>query len=506
MGTSYLLAHDFGTSGVKGALFSCDGKMICSQTVGYPTYTLPGGGVEQDPNDWWQAFCTVNKALIAKAGVDAKDIVAVGFDGTYPNAICLDESGELLMRAMIWQDARTGNETAELQAMIPAEQLSCTSSGRIGADETLPKLYWLKRHQPELYSRIAMVLPAVQDYIIFRLTGEAFTEANVAKKTTMVTADYRSWRPKLLAYVDMSEDKLPRIVEATDVVGEVPEGMLDECGLAAGTKLVIGTGDQRCSMLGAGITDTAVNKAYFNGGTSAGVYGYIPGPDGERVRVGGFTSASGGSYRWLRDVVCTEEVAQAEESGRNAYDLINELAASAPVGANGVMFHPYLAGERSPRNNPKAQGSFTGISLTTTRADLARAVIEGIGFNICVIADAMREAGLDFRETVIVGGMGLSPEVRQIFADIMDLTIHVPETVEEAATLGVAIYTGIALGLFANQDEGLANFLRIRETTVPNPENVAKYARLKPLFEEIYRALEPVYPDMYEARRWLASQ
>ena len=175
------------------------------------------------------------------------------------------------------------------------------------------------------------------------------------------------------------------------------------------------------------------------------------------------------------------------------------------MGSNGVMFHPYLAGERDPRNNGKAQGSFVGISLTTKREDILRSVIEGIGLNIGVIMDGVRAQGLDVKSVVIVGGLGQGEITRQIFADIMNVEIKVPKYAEEAATIGGAILGGIAMGLYEDEESALEKYLEIAAVTKPIPENVEKYAKLKPIFEKIYEGLYPVYPDIYDAKKWLTN-
>ena len=502
--TKYLLAHDLGTSADKASLFTTEGEFIATKTVSYPSYHLANGGVEQDPEDWWNAFCTSTKTLIEETGVNPEDILGVGFDGTYANAICLDENGQSIRRALIWQDTRSAAEVDELNEIVPEEVRNNYRSPYFMADETVPKIYWMRKHEPELAEKIKTVLIAGQDYIIYRLCGVAATETAPAAKSRFMNRAWDDWSDEILEYVGLTRENLPEIHKNTDVVGEVPEGMLDVCGLAAGTKLVMGTGDTRASMIGAGLV--ATGDAFLNGGTSAGVYGFNDGPDGEPVRVGGLTSASGGSYSWLMKEICTQEAAEAEATGQSVYSIVDQKIASAPVGSNGLFFHPYLAGERFPWNNNKAQGSFVGLSLTTTREEVLRSVIEGIGFNLSFILDQVREAGLpDIKSLPIVGGLGKSPVVRQIFADIMGIEIEVPKAMQEAATIGGCVLAGIGLGIYEDEKSAVEKYLEIVDVTKPDPANVEKYAKLRPTFKAIYDALCPVYPDIYELRRWLAE-
>ena len=497
MATKYILAHDFGTSGDKASLFTTEGKFIATKTTGYPSHTLNNGGVEQDPDDWWHAFCTSNKELTKDINVE--DILCVGFDGTFPNCLCVDKDGNKLNNAYIWQDVRAVEECAELEGIIPAELLKCNRSGKIGANETLPKIYWIKKNEPEVFAKTAKIFPAVQDYIIYKLTGIAATEYSAAGNTTMMNVDHTDWSDELMSYVGVTRDMMPEIHKRTDIIGEVPEKYAAECGLAAGTKLVIGAGDTQCSMIGAGFIKPG--DAYMNGGTSAGILALSK----EGKMLGGLTASSGTSFSWLKNQICKYEQELEKTTGRNVYDIINEEIASAPVGSNGVMFHPYLAGERAPRNNGKAQGSFVGISLTTKREDILRSVIEGIGFNIGVIMDSVRAGGLDLKSVVIVGGLGKGGITRQIFADIMNVEIKVPKYAEEAATIGGAILAGIAIGLYKDEERALEKYLEITAVTKPIPENVEKYAKLKPIFEKIYEGLYPVYPDIYDAKKWLTN-
>jgi xylulokinase len=497
----YLLAHDFGTSGDKASLFTVEGQLVATKTVGYPSYTTADNGVEQDPDDWWNCFCQTTKDLLKD--VDPKDVLAVGFDGTFPNLLCLDENGNKLENAYIWQDKRAVVVLDELKSKLSPEFME-RRQGHLGPEETLTKAYWLKKNKPEVFAKTKMILPNGQDYIIFKLTGVAATEISGSRGYAIFDPEKRNWSEEALKAVGLTMDQMPAIHERTDIIGEVKEEYSEECGLAPGTKLVIGCGDTQASMLGAGFYKPGT--AYFNGGTSAGILVIPPvGFDSKGKRLGGLTASSGSSFSWLKNEICKYEQKLAEETGRSVYDIINEEIEAAPVGSSGVMFHPYLSGERAPRDNGYAQGSFVGIGLTTKRGDILRSVIEGIGLNICVIMDRIREAGLDFDEMVMVGGLAKGDITRQIFADILNVKLLVPKYTEEAATIGDAIMAGIALGLYKDEEEALKKFLEISKETVPNPENVKIYATLKPAYEKIYEGLYDVYPDIFELKKTLPA-
>ena len=487
----YILAHDFGTSGDKASLFTIEGKFVKTKTVGYKTHYSNGTWAEQDPADWWNAFCQSTKELIE--GVNAEDILCVAFDGTNPNCLCVDENCNPLYPAILWQDARSSEECTELTELLPKKYTKDYPNGRMKADRTLPKLLWIKKHHPEVFEKTYKVLPVLHNYIIMKLTGKAICDITSAGSTAFMNPERTHWSQEVLDLAGIPMSMLPEVHERTDIVGEITEEFTPLCGLAPGTKLVCGTGDTGCTSIGAGLIKTG--DMYFSGGTSAGIV-LIPDPEKKPVYKNQLTASSGSSLSWLKNTLCVPEQIEAKETGRDVYDIINEKVDSAPVGSNGVIFHPYLAGEREPRNNPKAKGSFVGISLTTTREDMMRSVIEGIGFNIGVIVDRIRDAGYKVDSLLIVGGLGKGDVTRQIFADIMDVELRALKYMDEAATVGCAVLGGMAMGIYEDES-AVEKFMEISSITKPNPENVKKYAKLKPIFEKIYQGLEPVYPDLY---------
>ncbi len=485
----YILAHDFGTSGDKASLFTTEGKFVKTKTVGYQTHYSNGSWAEQDPEDWWDAFCKGTKQLVE--GIEVKDILCVAFDGTFPNCLCVDREGKALYPAMIWQDARSAKECEELTSMIPEKYIKHFPRGRMGMDRTLPKLYWIKKNRPDVFEKTFKVFPSVQDYIIMKLTGKAICDYANGGSTAMMNIERTDWSDEILEIAGIPRSMMPSLHNRTDIVGEITEEFSALCGLAAGTKLVCGTGDTGCTSIGAGLLKPG--DAYMNGGTSAGI---ILKPYPDKPAAGGLTASSGSSFSWLKNTICKYEQMLSAQTGRDVYDIINEEIASASIGSNGVMFHPYLAGERAPRNNQMAKGSFVGISLTTSRADMLRSVIEGIGFNINVILQRVRDAGYPIESLLIVGGLGKGKITRQIFADIMNVELRTLKYMDETATVGCAVLGGIAMGIYADES-AVEKFMEIGEITKPIPENVKKYERLKPIFEKIYEGLEPVYPYLY---------
>ena len=467
----YILAHDFGTSADKASLFTTQGQFVRTTTVSYPTHYSHGTYAEQDAEDWYKAFCKSTKELLE--GIDASKVLCVSFDGTYPNCLCVGRDLKPLHKAMIWQDSRSYDEAKEISALLPKKYTASRSNGILATDRTLPKLMWVKKHQPEIFAKTYKVFPSVMDYIILKLTGNAVCDIDMGFSTSMMNLEKTDWSDEVLEAAGVPRTMMPELHNRTDIVGIVPQARAAECGLAAGTKLVMGTGDSACMSIGAGWLKEG--DTYLNGGTSAGII--TRGPGG--AKLGGQTASSGSSLSWMKNNLCTEEQRIALETGRDVYDIINEEIEKVPIGSNGIMFHPYLAGERAPRSNPRAKGSFVGITLTSTRFDMMRSVVEGIGLNINVILQKMRDQGYDIKRMPIVGGMGKGAAVRQIFADIMNVELTTFEYMDEAATVGAAVLGGIALGIY--EDESAAHkFMKIASVTYPNAENHEKYKKLMP--------------------------
>ncbi len=483
----YILAHDFGTSADKASLFTTEGEFVKTVTIGYPTHYSHGTWAEQDPEDWWNAFCISTKALME--GIDRTKVLCASFDGTYPNCLCVDSDLKPLHRAMIWQDARSYAQAREISAELPGEYTAGRPNKLLPTDRTLTKLLWIKKHQPGIFDKTYKVFPSVMDYIILKLTGNAVCDYNTGGGTAMMNIERSEWSDEVLRIAGVPRSMMPQLHKSTDIVGEVPASMADVCGLAPGTKLVMGTGDSASTSIGAGMLKPG--DAYMNGGTSAGILAMSR----EGGKLGGQTTSSGSSLSWLKNNICLIEHKIAEETGRDIYEIISKKIESAPIGCNGVLFHPYLAGERAPRNNPRAKGSFVGISLTTTREDIMRSVVEGIGLNINLILKGIRDKGYEITRMPIVGGLGKSAVFRQIFADIMDVEFVTFKYMDEAATVGTAVLGGIALGLY--KDESAVNkFMKITSVTKPDAQNHDKYRKIMPLFEKVYQAQAPVYEFM----------
>lgn len=477
----YILAHDFGTSADKAALFTVDGAMVAKNAVSYPS-RYAEDQVEQDPNDWWYAFCKNNEVLLS--GYDPADVLCVSFDGTAPNCLCVDRNMRPLDSAMIWQDVRAKEEAEMLSAILPERHLQSHPGKKLSADRTLAKLLWVKHHRPEMFTHTWKVLPCVTSYIILRLTGRAVCDYGVARTTAMLEPDNSDWSDEILTWAKIDRTLLPELIDRAEIAGMV--GPKPECGLTPGTPVVVGTVDYACTAVGAGIYQPG--SFLLCGGTSASIDGF----DLTGKRFGRATTASGGSLVWLKNQICHEEQRIALETGDDVFEVMDREIAKAPVGSGGVIFQPYLAGARSVFNDAAIKGSFVGISLSTTRAELMRSVVEGIGFNLNLILQSIRDMGIPVTHMPIVGGLGNGAVVRQIFADIMDVSFVTYTTMNESSAVGAAVLGGVALGIYPDESASKL-FLHIDGITEPNPEARKRYAELMPQYHMLYQQLQTYY-------------
>lgn len=500
---NYLLTHDLGTSGDKATLFSEDGSLIGSKVSSYPVHYFNKNWAEQDAQDWWRAFCESTAALIRQSGVDPKRIAAVSFSGQMMGCLCVDRGGAPLRPSIIWADSRAQAQADELGRSISQQEFYRITGHRNTPSYGLQKLMWVRDHEPDVYAKTHQVLNA-KDYLVFRLTGVFCTDHSDANSMTCFDINTRTWSERIIRCAGIDPQKLPPAFPSIHVAGGVTPQAAALTGLASGTPVVIGAGDGVAANVGAG--SIAPGRTYSCMGTSAWIttttQSPIFDPDMRTVTwchavpglyaPNGTMQAAGASYSWLRDTVCKDELRQAAQDGVSPYALIDAQAAVSPPGANGLVFLPYLMGERAPRWNPDASGSFLGITAGTTRGDLIRSVLEGVTMNLAIVLDVLRQH-VDIDDIVVIGGGAKGKLWRQIMADIYQTRIVVPTLLEEAGAMGAAVIGGVGVGLF--QDfTAIDRFLKFSSTCDPNPDTAAGYTRLRVLFDRCYQALEPTYP------------
>jgi xylulokinase len=505
----YILAHDLGTTGDKATLFDERGAVIASSFIEYATRYPFANWAEQDPQDWWQAVCTSTRQLLADHEIARQHVAGISFSGQMQGCVLVDRQAVALRMAIIWADTRAVAEARSMADRVGFEHAYRIMGHRLSASYTAAKALWVANHQPELFRKSYKILQA-KDYVIARLTGQFVTDHSDASTTNLYDLQARTWSQELLSAAGFAPGLLPDIHPSTDVVGGLTQDAADQTGLFNGTPVVLGGGDGACAAVGAGVVDAESAYTYLGSSAWIAVTSSEPVFDPQMRTVTlaslqpdrfcplGVMQAAGGSYQWLRDTFCLPEKEIANQHNRNAYALMDELASQAQPGAGGLLFLPYLLGERSPYWNEKARGVFFGLTMTHGRSEIVRSVLEGVTFNLKIILDALQAQGVSPKTMRVIGGGAKSPVWRQIMADIYGLPVERPALLAEATSFGAALAGGIGVGFYPGFE--LAKQLTpVIETTLPVPSRKANYDNLYALFTRAYHACMPLYDEM---ERW----
>jgi xylulokinase len=498
---NFLLAHDLGTSGNKATLFTIEGKLVKSVTVLYGAHYFNNNWAEQDPADWWNAVCASTRELVQ--GIQTQEIAAVCFSGQMMGCLCVDRDGRPLRPAILYSDQRSVQECADILRQIDAKEFYRITGHRASASYSVEKLMWVRRNEPGLYARTFKMLHA-KDYLNFRLTGVMATEYSDASGTNLLDLNTRRWSEKLVGITGVDGEKLPTLLASTDIVGELTGTAARELGLHPGIPVVAGGGDGVCAGVGVGSVKPGITYNYLGSSSWIATTTKEPIYDEEMrtfvwahavpgfVHPCGTMQTAGGAYAWLKNEICTLEKATAAERGSSPYELMNEQIAASPPGANGLVFLPYLLGERTPRWNPDAKGALIGLTLAHTRADVLRAVMEGITLNLSIILDIFRER-TPISEITVIGGGAKGGVWRKIMADVYQAEILRPNYLEEATSMGAAIIGGVGCGVFRDFDVA-GKFIQVTDRVRPDAATAPVYREAKALLNESYDSLAHLFP------------
>lgn len=501
----YILVHDLGTSGNKATLFSEDGRLIKSEVFSYDAHYFNDTWVEQNADDWWNAVCRTSSSLIQSTGVDPGEIGAISFSGQMMGCLCVDRNGTPLRPSIIWADQRAQKQVAQIEEHISQQDFYHIVGHRNTASYGIQKLMWVRDNEPEIYEQTYKTLNA-KDYIVFKLTGKFYTEPSDANSVACFDLKTFQWSEEILKITGIDPDKLPQIKPSTFVAGGVTKEAARATGLAEGTPVVMGGGDGVVANIGCG--SISPGKTYCCMGTSAWITTTAEKPIfDEQMRTvtwahvipgmyapNGTMQYAGGAYNWLKNTVCSMESYKAKEEGTSPYTYMNEQIEKSTVGANGLIFLPYLLGERAPRWNPDAKGAWIGIKPETTRGDLLRSVLEGVTMNLSICLDILRTQ-MDIKEITVVGGGAKGAVWRQIMADIYNARIKVPSLLEEGSSMGAAVIGGVGTGIFKDFT-AIDRFINIESVHTPNSGAVEAYGSVKEAFETCYFALEDAFKKM----------
>jgi xylulokinase len=480
--SSTLLGIDVSTTGSTALLIDERGAVVARATNEYPLSTPRPLWSEQNPEDWWTATVKSVREVVAKGGAPA----AVGLTGQMHGLVMLDGGGRVLRPAILWNDQRTEAECAEITQRVGLKTLLERTGNPVLPGFTAPKIVWVQKNEPQVFSKTAKVL-LPKDYVRYRLTGGFFTDVSDASGMSLLDVGRRAWSDEILGALKIPRAWLADVTESPVAAAKVSA---KETELRPGTPVVAGAGDQAAQAVGTGIVEEGLVSATL--GTSGVVFAaskrYRVDPEGRlhafchavpgMWHLMGVMLSAAGSFRWYRDVL----------GNGQSYDELTALAAKAPPGCEGLVFLPYLTGERTPYPDPHAKGAFVGLTLRHTKAHLTRAVLEGVTFGLRDSLELMRSLGLSMTQVRASGGGAKSALWRQILADVFAVPI-VTVNVTEGAAYGAALLAGVGAGVFASVADAARAAIRLTGETRPGPDAPA-YAPAYPRFRALYPALK----------------
>lgn len=497
----YVIGIDLGTSATKTVLFDITGKKIASAAKEYPLSQPQNGWAEQDPADWYAAAIETLRTIVEQSGVPAADIVSLGISGQMHGLVMLDEAGKVLRPAILWCDQRTEKECAEITERVGFDRLIAITANPALTGFTASKILWVKKHEPALYQKCRHIL-LPKDYLRYKLTGVFATEMSDASGMQILDVPHRCWSKEVLAALDIDPALLGRLYESPEVTGTIHKEAAGLTGLAVGTPVVGGAGDNAAAAVGTGVVRDA--RAFATIGTSGVVFAHtstpIIDPKG-RVHtfccavpgawhVMGVTQAAGFSLQWFKNNFCMPEIERAKQTGKDVYQITDEEASKIPIGADRLLYLPYLMGERTPHLDANCRGVFFGLSAIHTRAHLIRAVMEGVGYSLLDCMQVLKEMNIAPAEMLVTGGGGKSALWRQMLCDMFEIPVCTTAS-SEGPALGVAILAAVGAGIYKNVEAACDVMVQKNDDALlPVPENTAIYRQYHALYKNLYASLK----------------
>ncbi|MBR3165117.1 MAG: xylulokinase [Lachnospiraceae bacterium] len=490
---SLYIGIDLGTSAVKLLLVDGEGVIRNSVTKEYPLIIPAPGWSEQKPEEWWDACLTgVNELL---EGFDRSDVAGIGAGGQMHGLVILDENDQVIRPAILWNDGRTAEEVDYLNETIGREKISGYTANIAFAGFTAPKILWMKKHEPENFARIKKIM-LPKDYVNYKLTGVHSCDYSDASGMLLLDVKNKCWSPEMLEICGVREEQMPKLFESFEVIGTVAPEAAKAFGIPETVKVVAGAGDNAAAAIGTGVTGNgSCNISLGTSGTifiSSDEFGECAGnalhafahADGGFHLMGCMLSAASCNKWFCEEILKTKDYA-GEQAG-----ITDEK-----LGRNRVFFLPYLMGERSPINDTDARGTFTGITMDNTRADLLQAVLEGVTFAIRDSLEEAKKIGLHIESSRLCGGGARSPLWRKIMANIMNFTLEIPQS-EEGPGYGGAMLAMVGCGEYASVKECADALVRVTERIEPDPEIAARYEERYQKFRKIYPAMKALFKEL----------
>lgn len=503
---SYLLGIDIGTSGTKTVLFDETGQTIASSLKEYPMYQPNVGWAEQDPEDWWVATYTSIKEVIGKSGTKTEDIKGVGLSGQMHGAVLLDADNKVLRRAIIWCDQRSAAECEQITSLVGKERLVDITANPALTGFTAAKVMWVKNNEPHIFEKVKKIL-LPKDYIRFRLTGEFATEVTDASGMQFLDVPRRQWSGEVISKLGIDISMLGKVYESQEITGEVTEEAAEITGLREGTPVAGGAGDQAAGAVGNGIVRPGVISSTI--GTSGVIFAYsdkvsidtlgrvhtfchaIPGT----WHIMGVTQGAGLSLKWFRDNFCIEEKRVAELMSIDPYVLMDREAEKVKPGCDGLIYLPYLMGERTPHLDPDAKGVFFGLSAGHEKPHMIRAIMEGVVFSLRDCLETIKNMGVSITEIRASGGGGKSKLWRQMQADVFGAGIAATNS-SEGPALGVALLAGVGTGVYASVQEACDTAVRVVSRQEPDYTLHDVYSGYYKIYGRLYNSLRNDFKEL----------
>ncbi|HEY3026525.1 MAG TPA: xylulokinase [Pyrinomonadaceae bacterium] len=495
-----LLGIDVGTGGTRAVVVDESGGVVASATGEHAPFASPQTGwAEQDPHDWWRATTEAVRGVLSQTNVGAEEIACVGFSGQMHGAVLLDEREEVLRPALIWCDQRTDAQCKSITNLVGASRLIELTANPALTNFTLTKLLWVREREPELWQRFRyFLLP--KDYVRLRLTNERATDVADASGTLLLDVVNRRWSDAMVDALEIEKSCLPQLFESPEITGRVSAEGAAATGLRQGTPVVAGAGDQAAGAVGMGIVRPGAVSATI--GTSGVVFAATARPaldKGGRVHtfchaipgrwhVMGVTQAAGLSLRWFRDRFGVTSNGANSNRDVDPYDLLCSEAATAPPGSDGVLWAPYLMGERTPHLDPEARAALVGLAASHTRAHVLRAILEGVAFSLRDTLTIFAEMDLPVNSIRLGGGGARGTLWRQIQADIYGREVEILAA-EEGAAYGAALLAGVGAGCWSSVDEACAQAVKVAARVKPD-------APASALLNSRYSAYRALYPAL----------
>jgi xylulokinase len=503
--TKYLLGIDVSTTATKALLIDETGNVVAVAATEYPFETPHPLWSEQDASLFWNGTVQSIRGVLEKSRVDAKNIVAVGLTGQMHGATLLDAHGEPLRPCILWNDQRTQKQCDDITARVGKERVLQLTGNPVLTGFTAPKILWVCENESDVYRRVAHIL-LPKDYARYKLTGEFLSDVSDSSGTSLFDVGKRTWSDEMLRVLDIPRAWMPEVTESPVVSAKISADAARATGLIEGTPVVGGGGDQAAGAVGTGIVRPGIVSATL--GTSGVVFAqsdeYRIEPQGRlhtfchavpgKWHLMGVMLSAAGSFRWYRDALGAHEKEIAQQTNRDVYDVLTQDAANAPAGCEGLLFLPYLTGERTPYPDPNARGAFIGLTVRHTKAHLTRAVLEGVSYGLRDSLELMRSLGITTTQVRASGGGARSPLWRQILADVFDAEI-VTVNVTEGAAYGAALLAGVGAGIYRDVESACDAVIKTTSNDKPSGAK-SVYAKYYPRYRALYPALKSEFESL----------